>query len=379
MAIKDSIVIIGHTFDSDTFQFLFSKFKEAFSHSSLTIEEAFKEFEEYDLIIQTSKNELSREFFEMLSSETKQSIIALMHQMIVFKAKRFSVFSEDLTGEQEQVDRLYNEYFPYFEEYLPYYMEFDAEGNFDKVATFRNVETLFLNLPQRKRSYEIAYNMKKDNLDAFDYAMSLDDIGMGDIIKINEIVNFSNEDKVLGFKKMNNIVLGASFETVDRKQVPLELQKLFADYNNGMGYDIKDPCEKGISAAEKYERVCNIMRREAEFHIRFERIHPFSDGNGRTGRIVLNYHLLKQGIAPVLITNAMSKDYKNAINDYDVEGLAKMFLGSSDHELTDWISFKRTKIGLGKNEHGILNNQLAEILDNDNGDSDSNSKQAVKK
>lgn len=365
---QNPMIIVGHSFDSETFLFLLDKFKEAFSHSSLTIEEAFKEFDEYDLIIQTTKNDIASGIFELLSDSEKKNIIDLMHQMIVFKGKRFCVFPDELDNTQETVDRIYSEYFSYFDEYLPYYMVFDSNGNFDKTATFRNVDTLFLNLPQRNELYKKAYNMKKDNLDAFDYAMGLKDITLGDAVKINEIVNFSNDDKIVGFKTMNNIVLGATFEPVDKKQVPFELQKLFADYNNGMGYDIKSPNEKGLTAREKYDCVCNIMRREAEFHIRFERIHPFSDGNGRTGRIILNYHLLKQGIAPVLITNALSQDYKKAIDDYDVEGLAKMFLSSSDHELTDWISYKRTKLSLQKN--GIIpNNKLAEFIDDDNMDS----------
>ena len=56
-----------------------------------------------------------------------------------------------------------------------------------------------------------------------------------------------------------------------------------AEYKEGFGMDILDPAEEGISNEERMERTYLIFKREAIFHIRFERIHPFNDGNGRTG------------------------------------------------------------------------------------------------
>lgn len=365
------VVIEGHRFSLELYNYLLCNFKEGFSHSSLSIEEAFRDLGDLDLVIETSKDKSAHDYFSLLSTIEKHSILELMHQMIVFKASRFGVFSEPLTGDQKQVERLYKEYFAYFEPYLPYYAVFDSKGEFDKVATFRQVDTLFLNLPQRKRAYDKAYNMKKDNLNAFDYAMSLDNITVGEVVKINDIVNESDEDKVLGFKRTNNAIIGASFVPANKQQVPLELQKLFADYKDGMGYDIKDPNEFGISASERYRRVCEILRREAEFHIRFERIHPFNDGNGRTGRIILVRNLLRQGVAPALITDVISGDYRNCINNYDVEGLAKILLMSSSCQLTNWLSMKkyggRTRRFFNVNPE---NDELAKI-DNEFSDGDS--------
>lgn len=48
-----------------------------------------------------------------------------------------------------------------------------------------------------------------------------------------------------------------------------------------------------------------------KFHIRFEKIHPFLDGNGRVGRVLLNYMLLKQGRNPIDI------EYKDRATYYD--------------------------------------------------------------
>ena len=43
------------------------------------------------------------------------------------------------------------------------------------------------------------------------------------------------------------------------------------------------------------------FEKEARLHISFIRIHPFEDGNGRTGRLLINYELLKNNLFPVVI------------------------------------------------------------------------------
>ena len=45
----------------------------------------------------------------------------------------------------------------------------------------------------------------------------------------------------------------------------------------------------------------HIVEAVAEFHLRFEGVHPFIDGNGRTGRLILNLELIKAGLLPVNI------------------------------------------------------------------------------
>lgn len=369
---KEKIVIAGKSFEYDVFTFLLSRFKEAFSHASLTIEQAFKECDDLEFEINTSKDSKAYEYYECLSDEEKASIMDTVRQIIVFYGNKYGVFNEKMDGTKEQIDRLYNEYFSYFDEYVLYFIKFDSNGNFDRVATLRNMNDLFLKLPQKRVAFDTAYNMQKDNLEAFDYSMGLEDISATEIVKINNIVNNSNVDKVEGFKKTNNDIFGASFTPVDKKMVPREIQKLLFEYKNGFGEEILDPNEPGISYDEKVNRIYKIFEREAKFHIIFERIHPFNDGNGRTGRILMNYNLLKQGIAPVLITNFMSRDYKKYINDFNVEELTKMLLSSSSQQMTTWVSFAKGGISLKDEIIKPDNSFLAKLTYEDEVETDTN-------
>ncbi len=59
-----------------------------------------------------------------------------------------------------------------------------------------------------------------------------------------------------------------------------------------------------------------------DFHNRFEFIHPFADGNGRVGRIILNWMLLSSGYGPLLIRNKNRRSYFSALDQAD-EGRAQ--------------------------------------------------------
>ena len=63
----------------------------------------------------------------------------------------------------------------------------------------------------------------------------------------------------------------------------------------------------------------------AEFHARYESIHPFQDGNGRTGRLILFRECLKNGIVPVVIEDANRNEYLEALKEYQEEkGIDKL-------------------------------------------------------
>jgi Fic family protein len=55
----------------------------------------------------------------------------------------------------------------------------------------------------------------------------------------------------------------------------------------------------------------------SDFHIQFEKIHPFADGNGRVGRLIMAYQAIQNNIIPPLIENEYRDNYLTAINDKD--------------------------------------------------------------
>ena len=54
-----------------------------------------------------------------------------------------------------------------------------------------------------------------------------------------------------------------------------------------------------------------------DFHVRFERIHPFQDGNGRVGRLILFKECLRFGIVPFIIEEDLKRFYYRGINEWD--------------------------------------------------------------
>ncbi len=68
----------------------------------------------------------------------------------------------------------------------------------------------------------------------------------------------------------------------------------------------------------------------AEFHARYESIHPFQDGNGRTGRMILFRECLKNGIVPLVIEDAKRNEYMEALKEYresnSIEKMVELFL-----------------------------------------------------
>lgn len=79
----------------------------------------------------------------------------------------------------------------------------------------------------------------------------------------------------------------------------------------------------------------HIIKRIALFHLNFEQIHPFIDGNGRIGRVLNNYLLMRDGFVPINIKFIDRADYYTAFNEFNEAGKSKIMEGIIGKALTN--------------------------------------------
>ena len=81
-------------------------------------------------------------------------------------------------------------------------------------------------------------------------------------------------------------------------------------------YMVQPAMEGLLIEDKKRAKTMNIIERIARFHLEFEGVHPFIDGNGRTGRLVLNLDLIRNGYPPINVKFTDRKRYYEAFDAY---------------------------------------------------------------
>ena len=88
-------------------------------------------------------------------------------------------------------------------------------------------------------------------------------------------------------------------------------------------YLIEPKMTELLAVNEERKSTMNVIERIARFHLEFEGIHPFIDGNGRTGRLIMNLDLIRNGYLAINVKFTDRKKYYDAFDVYYRDGSAE--------------------------------------------------------
>jgi Fic family protein len=117
------------------------------------------------------------------------------------------------------------------------------------------------------------------------------------ILKTGTTQSHNEDFNIGGWKLLPNAV--ADIETTPPQEVDSEVRRLLDTWNSY------------VMAGKKIE-----LEQVAAFHVAFERIHPFLDGNGRTGRIIMFAQCLQNDVEPFIVLDEEKLRYYKALSDW---------------------------------------------------------------
>ena len=150
-------------------------------------------------------------------------------------------------------------------------------------------------------------------------------------VSVRELYEAKNLSRVMEFKRAH-----ASGGELDRDLILTLHQMLLGGINDGIAGHYRQAREYvrvGPHIAPAPEHVESMMEqitiaftavleswfldKIARFHLEFESIHPFCDGNGRIGRVLINFQLLKLGLPRIILRNSEKQHYYRAFVEYE--------------------------------------------------------------
>ena len=141
------------------------------------------------------------------------------------------------------------------------------------------------------------------------------------IRQIHYLVLADKKDDRGVYRRVPVRIMGAKHEPVQPSLIQPKMEQLLENYWNNTEH---------------------MITRLARFHIEFEGIHPFIDGNGRTGRLLINLELMKAGYPPIDIKFTDRAAYYNAFDEYHVKhnlnAMEKLFAGYVNVRLDSYLA-----------------------------------------
>lgn len=267
------------------------------------------------------KNQI-RKSYKKMHSFLESNHFLEKAQLLKLKQDRFL---KEQTNEIEACKMHYREIFSKLdtltkqEVFKTYVIEFayntaSIEGNTINLEEARNL--LNDGITPKGKTLREVYDLQNTEKVFFEFLKNYNlDITHRLIVDIHDKL-LESIDERKGYRTANIRVIRSNFEASPGTYVKTDMDLLLKWYTKN-----KD---------ELHPLILAIV-----FHHKFEKIHPFMDGNGRTGRMIMNYILLKNNLPPTIIHKKRREDYLEAMREADPSDIWKL----DEKRYVDLISY----------------------------------------